>query len=61
MDNSIKFKDNSADILQKINLSLDIEDIEDFIKRETKTELQRIKQEEVNRKDFLKLSLENKK
>lgn len=39
-----KFTNNSADVIQKINLSLEIENIEEIIKKESEIEIKKIKQ-----------------
>lgn len=39
-----KFTNNSADVIQKINLSLEIDNIEEIIKRESEIEIKKIKQ-----------------
>ena len=39
-----KFTNNSADVIQKINLSLEIDNIEEIIKKESEIEIKKIKQ-----------------
>lgn len=53
-----KFTNNSADVIQKINLSLEIDNIEEIIKKESEIEIKKIKQKgnfkEGNKKTFNK-------
>ncbi len=54
MNTNKKFTDNSLDVLQKINLSMEIDNIEEIIKKETLKEIKKINKKEIIEKGLLK-------
>lgn len=54
MNTNKKFTDNSLDVLQKINLSMEIDNIEEIIKKETLKEIKNISKKEIIEKGLLK-------
>jgi hypothetical protein len=55
-----KFTNNSADVIQKINLSLEIDNIEEIIKKESEIEIKKIKQKGNSKEGYKKTFNKNK-